>query len=149
MQENYAKISKIKQLEAIEARWATIGHLVAPAGPTMVLSGVALQVPPHQSMGNGQETHSQASSTVDSKSVHDQGSKRGITWIADSPSCMSGAQMDKWCSYPHSTTSQGAPHQRRRAQSIVGAGRRPTYTARRPQSLHHLSFRHMQGEGVT
>ena len=32
MQENYAKISKIKQLEAIGARWATMGHLVAPLG---------------------------------------------------------------------------------------------------------------------
>ena len=35
MQENYAKISKIKQLEAIGARWATMGHLVASPGPTM------------------------------------------------------------------------------------------------------------------
>ena len=75
MQENYAKISKIKHLEAIEARWATIGHLVAPAGPTMVLSGVALQVPPHQSVGNDQETHLQAFSAVDSKLVHDQSEK--------------------------------------------------------------------------
>ena len=57
MQENYAKISKIKQLEAIGARWATMGHLEVPPGPTMALAGVALQVPPHQSMGNGQETH--------------------------------------------------------------------------------------------
>ena len=87
-----------------------MGHLVAPPGPTMALAGMALQVPPHQSMGNGQETHLQALSTIDSKSVHDKGSKRGITWIADSPFSMSGAQMDKWCSYPHSTTSQGAPH---------------------------------------
>ena len=85
MQENYTKTSKIKQLEAIGARWATMGHLEVPPGPTMALAGVALQVPPHQSMGNGQETHLQAFSTIDSKSVHDQGSKRGITWIADSP----------------------------------------------------------------
>ena len=115
------KKSKIKQLEAIGARWATMGHLMAPPGLTMALAGVAPLVPPHQSMGNGQETHPQAFSTVVSKSVHDQGPKRGITWIDDSPSGMSGAQLDKWCSYPHSTTSQGTPHQRRRAHSIVGA----------------------------
>ena len=70
-------------------------HLVAPSGPTMVLAGVALQVPPHQSVGNGQEAHLQAFSTVDSKLVDDQGPKRGITWIDDSPSGMLGAQMDK------------------------------------------------------
>jgi hypothetical protein len=52
IKENYAKISKIKQLEAIGSRWATMGHLVVPPGPTMVLAGVALQVPPNQSMGN-------------------------------------------------------------------------------------------------
>jgi len=119
MQENYAKISKIKQLEAIGARWATMGQLEVPPGPTMALAGVALQVPPHQSMGNGQETQPQAFSTVHPKSVHDQGPKRGITWIDDSPSSMSGAQLDKWCSYPHCTTPHGVPHQRRRAHSIV------------------------------
>ena len=90
-----------------------------PPCPTMVPAGVALQVPPHQSMGNGQEIHLRAFSTVDYKSVHDQEPKRGIKWIADSPSGMSGAQMDKWCPYPHSTTSQGVPHRRRRAHSIV------------------------------
>jgi hypothetical protein len=95
MQDNYTKISKIKQLEAIGARWATMGHLEAPLGPTMASASMALQVPPHQSMGNGQETHLQAFSTVDSKSVHDQGPKRGITWIDDSSSGMWGAQMDK------------------------------------------------------
>ena len=113
--------------------WATMGHLVVPPGPTMAPTSMAPLVPPHQSMGNGQETHSQASSTVDSKSVHDQGSKRGITWIADSPSCMSGAQMDKWCSYPHSTTSQGAPHRMRRGHSIVGG--QPAPYLRRPVPL--------------
>ena len=50
MQENYAKISKIKQLEAIGARWATMGHLVVSSILTMAPTGVALQVPPHQSM---------------------------------------------------------------------------------------------------
>ena len=108
MQENYAKISKIKQLEAIGARWATMGHLVAPPRPTMTPAGVAPLVPPHQSMGNGQETHLQAFFIIYSKLVRDQGLKRGITWIDDSSSGMWGAQMDKWCSYPHSTTSQGA-----------------------------------------
>jgi hypothetical protein len=43
MQENYTKISKIKQLEAIGARWATMGHLVVPPGPTMASLGVAPQ----------------------------------------------------------------------------------------------------------
>ena len=81
-----------------------MGHLVAPPGPTMALVGVAPPLPPHQSVGNGQETHLQAFSTVDSKLVCDQGPKRSITWIGDSPSGMSGSQMDKWCSYPHSTT---------------------------------------------
>ena len=108
MQENYTRIPKINQLEAIGARWATMTHLVALPGPTMALAGMALQVPPHQSMGNGQQTHLQAFCTIDSKLVHDQGLKRSITWIGDSPSSMSGSQMDKWCSYPHSTTSQGA-----------------------------------------
>ena len=75
MQENYTKISKIKQLEAIGARWATMGHLVASPGPTMVPAGMALQVPPHQSVGNDQETHLQAFSAVDSKLVHDQSEK--------------------------------------------------------------------------
>jgi hypothetical protein len=32
-----------------------------------------------------QETHSQALSTVDFMSVQDQGPRRSITWIADSP----------------------------------------------------------------
>ena len=70
-------------------------------------------------MGNGQETHPQDFSTVDSKLVHDEGLKRGITWINDSQSVMSGARLDKWCSYPHSPTPQGAPHQSRRAHSTV------------------------------
>jgi hypothetical protein len=35
MQENYTKISKIKQLEAIGAWRATMGHLVGSADPTM------------------------------------------------------------------------------------------------------------------
>ena len=48
----------------------------------------------------GQETHLQAFFTVDSKSVHDQGPKGGITWIADSPSSMSGVQMDKMVFIP-------------------------------------------------
>ena len=82
-----------------------------------------------------QETHSQASSTVDSKSVHDQGLKRGITWIADSPSGMSSAQMDKWCSYPHSTTPLGPPHHRRRAHSTVAL--RPGPPPRRPVPHFH------------
>ena len=63
----------------------------------------------------------QAFSTIDSKSVHDQGPKRGITWIDDSPSGMSSSQLDKWFSYPQSTTSLGAPHRRRRAHSILRA----------------------------
>jgi hypothetical protein len=129
------KTSKIKQLEAIGARWATMGHLVAPRGPTMASASVALQVPPHRSVGNGQETHPQAFSTIDSKSVHDQGPKRGITWIDDSPSGMSGAQLDKWCSYPHSTTPQGAPHQRRRAHSTMAL--RPAPYLRRPAPHFH------------
>jgi hypothetical protein len=106
-----------------------MGHLVAPPGPTMAPTGVAPPVPPHQSVGNGQEAHSQAFSTVDSNSVRDQGPKRGITWIADSPSGTLGAQMDKWCSYPHSTTSQGAPHRKRRAYSTV-RGRSVPYLRR-------------------
>ena len=119
MQENYTKIPKIKQLEAIGARWATKGHLVGPPSPTMASASVAPLVPPHQSMGNGQETHLQAFSTIDSKSVHDQGPKRGNTWIDDSPSGMSGAQLDKWCSYQHPTTPQRASHQKRRAHSTL------------------------------
>ena len=110
MQENYTKIPKIKQLEAIGARWPTMGHLVAPPGPTMALTGVVPLVPPHQSVVDDQEMHLQAFSTVDFKSVRDQGPKRSITWIGDSPSSMSGSQMDKWCSYLQSTTSLGAPH---------------------------------------
>ena len=98
MQENYAKISKIKQIEAIGAKRATMGHLVGPTDPTKLPAGVALQVPPRQSMGNGQETYPQAFSTVDSKSVHDQGPKRGITWIANSPCGMSELQ---WANRVH------------------------------------------------
>ena len=86
MLENYAKISKIKQLEAIGARWMTMGHLVVPPGPTMAPAGVAPPVPPHQSKGDAQETHLQAFSMVDSKSMRDQGPKRSIAWIGDSPS---------------------------------------------------------------
>ena len=62
-----------------------MGHLVGLASPTMMTANVAQLVRPHQSMGSGQKTHLQDFSTIDSKSVHDQGPKRGITWIADSP----------------------------------------------------------------
>ena len=104
------KLNKIIKNQATRSNWSKVGHLVAPPDPTMALAGGAPLVPPHQSVGNDQETHLQDFSTVDSKSVCNQGPKRSITWIADSPSDMPGAQMDKWCSYPHSTTSQGAPH---------------------------------------
>ena len=75
MQENHTKISKIKQLEANGARWATMGHLVALPSPTMVPTSVAPLVPPDQSVGNGQEIYFQAFSTVASKSVHGKGQK--------------------------------------------------------------------------
>jgi hypothetical protein len=87
-----------------------------------------------------QETHSQASSTVDSKSVHNQGQKRGITRIADSPSSMSGAQMDKTHSYTHSTTPLGAPH----LNSALPTDALPPPPGT-PLSLHRLPFGHMQG----
>jgi hypothetical protein len=41
------KYKKIKQIEAIGARRATIGHLVGLAGPTMPPAGVAPSMPPH------------------------------------------------------------------------------------------------------
>jgi hypothetical protein len=82
MQENYTKISKIKQLEAIGVRRATMGHLVGLANPTMPSADVAPLAPPHQSMGVANKHILQAFSTVDFKSVQDEGLKRGITWIA-------------------------------------------------------------------
>ena len=141
------KLRKNIKNQATRSKWSKVGHmghLVAPPGPTMALAGMALQVPPHQSMGNGQETQLQAFSTIDSKSVHDQRPKRGITWIEDPPSGMSGAQLGKWCSYPHSTTSQGDRHRRTRAHSIVGSTGALPMSPDAPQSLQLLSFRHMQ-----
>jgi hypothetical protein len=66
-----------------------MGHLVGLGDPTMPPTDVAPQVPPHQSMGSDQETHLQAFSTINSKSAQDEGPKRGITWIDDSPCGMS------------------------------------------------------------
>jgi hypothetical protein len=63
----------------------------------------------------------------------------------DSPSGMLGAQMDKWCSYPHSTTPLGPPHQKRGALHSGTPADAPTMPPGTPLSLHRLSFRHMQG----
>ena len=116
------KLGKNIKNQATRSNWSKVGH----HGP---LGGIAQ---PHNGTGwHGTSSATspiygkwprnipQAFSTVDSKSVHDQGPKRGNTWIDDSPSGMSGAQLDKWCSYTHSTTPQEAPHKRRRAHSIV------------------------------
>jgi hypothetical protein len=61
IQENYTKISKIKQLEAIGARRATMGHLVGLTDPTMPPVDVAQPEPPHQSVGSGQKHTSKPS----------------------------------------------------------------------------------------
>ena len=75
MQENYTKMSNIKHYKASgRGRWglgplggAGRPHLAPPRCP---LAPCHITDPPQV-----QETHSQASSTVDSKSVHDQGSE--------------------------------------------------------------------------
>jgi hypothetical protein len=101
MQENYTKISKIKQLEEIGVRRATTGHLVGPADPTMLPADVAPLAPPHQSMGVAKKHTLQAFSTVDFKSVQDEGPKRGITWIAELILLMS---VLKWTKHVHTHT---------------------------------------------
>ena len=131
MQENLQKYQKTKQLEAIGARWATWWRRLAPpwcrpawhfkchlTNPWEMtkkhISKPSLPLIPNWCMIN---------------------LKRAITWIADSPSGMSGAQMDKCCSYPHSTTPLGPPHHRRRAHSTVAL--RPGPPPRRPVPHFH------------
>ena len=112
MQENYTRIPKIKQLEAIGARWATMGHLVAPSSPTMAPAGVAPQVPPHQSVGNGLETHLQAFSTVDSKWCVIKGQKEASHGlVTQHPVC----QVLKWTNgvYTHTLLHPKGPHTKR------------------------------------
>ena len=66
-----------------------------------------------------------------------KGRKEASHGFDDSPSSTLGAQMDKIRPYPHSTTPQGAPHQRRRAHSTVAL--RPVPYLRRPVPHFHYT----------
>jgi hypothetical protein len=82
--------------------------------------------------GTGQETHPQAFSTIDSKSVQDQRPKISITWIADSSRHMSVLKWTKWCR-THTPLQPKRPHTKGGGPTHQsGGGRHPTHCARRP-----------------
>jgi hypothetical protein len=91
-------------------------------------------------MGSGQETHFQAFSTVYSKSVYDQGPKRGIThavcWFSNGQIVF----IPTLYYTPGATTpkEEGPLH----SGTLADA---PTTLPEALLSLHHLSFGHMQG----
>ena len=133
MQEKYTKISKNKQIDAIGARRATMGHLVGQLTP-----------PYHRSTWNfkclltnlwevAKKHTSKPSPLLIPSQCMIKGQKEASHGFDDSPSSTLGAQMDKIRPYPHSTTTQGAPHQKRRAHSIVA--HRPTPYPHRPAPL--------------
>ena len=109
-----------------------MGHLVAPPGPTMVPAGVSPLVPPHQSMGNGQETHLQAFSTVDSKWCVIKGQKEASHGsVTHHLVC----QVPKWTNgvHTHTLLHPKGPHTEGRGPTPKWpTGRRPTYAARCP-----------------
>ena len=89
MQENYTKVSNIKhkrQLEYDRATWHQ------PMWHTCATSPI---------YGSVQETHPQACSTIDPKTVQDQGLKMCITWIVEAAILMS---VLKWIKGLHTNT---------------------------------------------
>jgi hypothetical protein len=82
--------------------------------------------------GRGQETHPQAFSTIDSKSVQGQRSKISITWIADSSRRMLVLKWTKWRHTDTPLQPKGAHTKGGGPTHQSGGSRRPTHYARRP-----------------
>ena len=109
-----------------------MGHLVAPPRPTMTPAGVAPLVPPHQSMGNGQETHPKPSPPLIPSRCMIKGRKEASHGLlTHHPVC----RVLKWTNgvHTHTLPYPKGPHTKGGGPTQQwGAGWRPTYASRHP-----------------
>jgi hypothetical protein len=128
---------------ATAVKAATVINQSVVVWPHHVPIDVAALVPPYQSMWVAKKHTIKPSPPMIPSRCKIKGRKEATHGLLHPP-VICRCSNEQMPSYPHFTTTLGAPHQRRKAHSLVGVGQCPTMLLDGPLQPNRLSFGHMQ-----